>query len=136
MSNAIIRASFETKLKAWADAQTPKVPIAFQAAAFTKPTNGSPYLEAFLIPGETLSKELSGKRKTYIGLFQVNCWAQTGAGMGAAESLAQSVINLFPMVPKIGAVSIECNPSAEHPIPDDSGWVIVPVTIKYRMETY
>lgn len=136
MSNSKIRAELETRLKAWADAQTPKVPIAFQGTAFTKPVNGSPYLEAYLIPGATVNKDLSGKRKTYIGLFQINCWAQSGKGMGQVETLAQSIINLFPVLPKTGAVSVEQTPAADSSILDDSGWLIVPVTIRYRMETF
>jgi hypothetical protein len=133
MSNAVIRAELETRLKAWADAQIPEVPIAFQNVPFTKPTG--PYLEAILMPNGTFNKELSGTRKTYIGIFQVNCWAPSGKGMGQVEALSQSVVNLFPILPKSGAVSIEQTPTAEKPLPDDSGWVIVPVTIKYRMET-
>lgn len=132
MSNAIIRAALETRLKTWADAQTPKVPVAYQGAPFTKPTGA--FLEAFLIPNDTLHKEVSGQRKTYIGLFQINCWAPSGKGMGEVERLSQKVIDLFPMLPKTGAVSIESTPSAERPIMDDSGWVIVPVTARYRME--
>lgn len=133
MSNAVIRAELEARLKTWADAQTPKVPVAFQGAPFTKPADGT-FLEAFLLPNDTLNKELSGSRKTYIGLFQVNCWARSGKGMGEVERLAQNVIGIYPMLPKSGAVSIEKTPHAEKSILD-SGWVIVPVTIQYRMET-
>lgn len=135
MSNAVIRAELESRLKTWADAQNPQVPIAFQNAAFTKPSSG-PYLEAWLLPGPTLNKTVDGSRKTYIGIFQINCWAKSGNGMGVVEQLSQSVINLFPMLPKTGSVSIEKTPEAERPIPDDAGWVIVPVTIQYRMETF
>lgn len=135
MSNSVIRAELETRLKAWADAQNPAVPIAFQGVAFTKPTTG-PYMEAYLIPGPTLNKELSGARKTYIGLFQVNCCVPSGKGAGPAEALAASVVDLFPMLPKTGLVSIDQTPSAERPIPDNAGWLIVPVTIKYRMEAF
>lgn len=134
MSNSIIRAELETRLKNWADAQTPKVPIAFQNAPFTKPTDGT-FLEAFLIPSSTMNLEVSGKRKTLIGIFQVNCWAQRGKGMRTVEQLAQNVVNLFPILPKTGAVSIESTPNAESPIWDDSGWVIVPVSVRYRYES-
>lgn len=135
MSNSIIRASFETKLAMWADAQTPKIPIAFQNQSFKKP-DSSPFLEAYLLPNDTLNKEVSGQRKTYIGIFQVNCWAKSGKGMNQVESLAQGIADLFPVLPKTGAVSIEQTPAQEKAILDDSGWVIVPVTIKYRMESY
>lgn len=133
MSNKIIRAELETRLKTWADAQNPRLPIAFQNAAFTKP-NG-PYLEAYLLPNATLNKTVDGKRKTYMGIFQVNCWYPSGKGMGPVEQIAQDIVNLYPMLPKIGAVSIEKTPDAEGPEWDTSGWVIVPVVIHYRMET-
>lgn len=133
MSNSIVRAELETRLKAWASAQTPAIPVAFENVPFTKPT-ASPYLEAYLLPNVTLSKTVDAKRKTYMGLFQINCWAPSGQGMGQVEKLAQSIINLYPMLPKTGNVSVESNPSADTPIPAD-GWVIVPVIIKYRMES-
>lgn len=136
MSDSKIRVELETRLLTWANAQTPKVPIAFQGVAFTKPTDGSPYLECFLLPAATLNRTVDGKRKTYIGLFQVNCWVQSGKGMGAVEALAQKVIDLFPILPKTGSVSVEQTPSAENSLLDDSGWLIVPVTVKYRMETF
>jgi hypothetical protein len=135
MSNSIIRAEFETRLSHWADAQNPKIPIAFEGVAFTKPTNGTPFLEAFLLPGPTLNRTVDGKRKTYIGLFHINCWAPSGRGMGQVERIAQAIADLFPMLPKMGRVSVEKTPAAGKSPLDDSGWLIVPVTVEYRMET-
>lgn len=133
MSNKVIRAELETRLKTWANAQVPPIPIAFQGRPFTKPTDGE-FLEAFLLPNVTLHKEVSATRKTYFGLFQINCWARSGKGVGAVEQLAQDVIDLFPILPKTGAVSIEKTPYAESP-DLDNGWLIVPVLVQYRMET-
>ena len=133
MSNSIIRAELETRLKTWADAQTPKIPVAFQNVPFTKPTTGV-WLEAYLLPNFTMNQEVSGKRKTHIGIFHINCWAPSGTGMGRVEQLAQQIVDLYPILPKTGAVSIEQTPTADNSIPDN-GWVIVPVTVKYRMES-
>lgn len=135
MSNQIITAALEGRLKAWADAQVPPVPIAFENVAFIKPTDGTPYLEPFLIPNDTMNNEVSGKRKTYMGFFQVNCWTHKGIGMGAGRQLSQAVVDLFPLVPKVGAISIEQTPSASRPMDGDSNWTIVPVLIKYRYES-
>lgn len=135
MSISTIRSELETRLQTWANAQTPPIPIAFQNVAFTKPQAGC-YLEPYLLPNGTSNEEVSGKRKTHIGIFQVNCWALSGRGMGEVELLAQKVVDLFPMLPKTGSVSIEGTPSADSPLPDGTGWVIVPVTIKYRMESF
>lgn len=134
MSNSIIRAELETRLKAWADAQVPKVPIAFEGVSFTKPTDGV-FLEAYLIPNLTLDTAVDGTRQRHLGIFQVNCWARSGKGMRQVEALAQNIINLFPLLPKSGMVSIEKTPNAESHLLDPSGWIIVPVTVSYRFET-
>lgn len=133
MSNSIIRSELESRLKTWADAQTPKIPIAFENVAFTKPTTGV-FMEAFLLPNITLNPEVSANRKRLIGIFQINCWAKSGNGMKTVEQLAQNVIDLFPVMPKSNVVSIEETPNAEKHLLDSTGWVVVPVTIKYRAE--
>ena len=134
MSNSVIRKALEGRLAAWANAQSPKVPVAFEEAPFTKPTSGK-FLEAFLVPAITLDRDVSGNGKRYLGIFQVNCWALSGKGMAEVEALAASVISLFPLLPKQGNVSIESTPYAESAMDDSAGWTITPVTIKYRYET-
>lgn len=134
MSNTVIRAELETRLKAWADAQTPKIPISFEGVPFTKPTSGM-YLECFLLPAATIDVDVSATRKRRLGIFQVNCWMESGTGMRQVEILAQNIIDLFPIVPKTGAVSIESTPYADDSILDPSGWIAVPVTVQYRHES-
>jgi len=134
MSNDVIRAELETRLFDWAQAQNPKVPIAFESAPFTKPETGV-FLEAFLIPNVTIDADVAATRKRLVGIFQVNCWARSGKGMGEVDRLAASVIDAFPVVPKSGEVSIEQTPYADKSLSDNSGWVIVPVTIMYRYES-
>ena len=133
MSNSVIRAELDSKLKAWADAQIPKVPVAYEGFPFTKPTDGV-FVESFLIPAITMDSDVSGDSKRYLGIYQINCWARSGRGMKQVETLAQNIINLFPMLPKTGSVSIESTPYAEKYVLDQSGWVILPVTIQYRYE--
>lgn len=134
MSNTVIRTELETRLKQWADAQVPKIPISFEGVPFTKPTSGV-FLEAVLIPNVTLDTDVSASGKRRLGLFQVNCWAKSGKGMREVETLAQSVIDLFPILPKTGTVSIESTPFADQPLDDPAGWIIVPVLIQYRYES-
>ena len=134
MSDSIIRAELESRLAAWANAQVPKIPIAYEAVAFTKPTTGV-FLEAELHPAITIDRDVSGASRRYLGLFQVNCWTRSGKGMAEGEALANSIIGLFPMLPKQGNVSIESTPYTETSILDSAGWVITPVTIKYRYDT-
>jgi hypothetical protein len=134
MSNKIIRAELETRLKTWAGSQPTKIPVAYEGVAFTKPTDGT-YLEAFLLPSDVIDVDVAATRKRYIGIFHINCWARSGKGMGQVEQLAQSIIELFPVLPKTGLVSIESTPYAEKAILDDSGWLVVPVTVEYRYES-
>jgi hypothetical protein len=134
MSNIIIRSELESRLKAWADAQVPKVPIAFEGMAFTKPADGV-FLEPTLVPSITLDVDVSAKRKRRYGIFNVNCWAKSGTGMRQVETLAQGIVDAFPIYPKVGAVSIESTPFVHGHENDASGWLIVPVTIQYRYES-
>lgn len=134
MSNSIIRAALESRLATWANAQVPKVTVAFEGVASQKPSDGSLYLEAFLMPNPTMNKTVDAKRNTYTGLFQINCWAPSGKGMGQVEALSQSIAALYPRLPKTGSVSVEKPPAVSKSISDDSGWLIVPVTVEYRME--
>lgn len=135
MGNSTIRSILETQLKTWADAQVPKIPIAFEGNSFTKPPTGG-FVEPILIPNVTVNNDLSGKRKTYHGIFEVRCWHPSGKGMGGVEKLATRIINLFPLLPKSGNLSVENTPYAEQPDFDAAGWIIVPVLILYRYETF
>lgn len=132
MSNPVIRAALESRLKTWADAQS--IPVSFENVAFTKPANFTPFLECFLIPNVVMNRDVSATHERHYGFFQVNVWAQKGKGMGQAEALAQSVKALYPVVPKTGSVSVETPPKIDKALLDDSGWVIVPVLISYRFE--
>jgi hypothetical protein len=133
MSNSIIRAALESRLKTWADAQVPKIPIAFESVSFTKPAAGL-YIEPLLLPNVTSNNELSGTRQTHLGIFEVRCWGPTGNGMGAVEKLANNIVKLFPILPKVGSVSVENTPYSERPQHDAAGWVILPVLVFYRYE--
>jgi hypothetical protein len=96
MSDRIIRSLFEGRLKTWATARVPALPIAYEDVAFTPPTDGSPYLRAFLLPANTTSEDLEGKHTAYRGVFQVSVVTKAGIGRGAAESIADEIAALFP----------------------------------------
>ena len=134
MSNAIIRNHFETRLAAWAAAQTPAIPVTYEAIPFTKPADGM-FLECFLMPGLTMNRSVSGTNATYIGLFQINLWGRQDRGMGALEKVSSGIVSLFPVFPKSGKVSIDELPRAEPSAADPSGWIVIPHVIKYRYES-
>lgn len=96
MSDRIIRSLFEGRLKTWATARVPALPIAYQGVAFTPPVDGSPYLRAFLLPASPDSHDLEGKHTAYSGEFQVSVVTKAGIGQGAAESIADEIAALYP----------------------------------------
>lgn len=137
MSNSIVRTALETRLRTWAQAQTPVPSIAFENVAFTKPTLSTTtplWVECKLLPNQTFSRDTTALRETFIGLFQVNVWSPSNIGMGQAERMADSIKQAFPVVPKFGGVSIEQPPKVGSPL-QDSGWIVVPVLISYRYES-
>jgi hypothetical protein len=54
--------------------------------------------------------------------------------MGSTEQMANSIKQAFPVIPKLGGVSIEQPPKVGSPL-QDSGWIVVPVLISYRYES-
>ena len=132
--SVVLRAAFEQRLSSWASAQSPPIPIAYENVSFVKPTSGM-YLECFLMPNVTMSRDVAASKERQLGMFQVNCWGPQGVGMGVLTTLAENVKSLFPVVPKIGLASIEQPPHVGSSLNDQDGWKIIPVTIKYRYET-
>lgn len=133
MSNAVVRSYFETRLKDFALAQSPVLPISYQNVPFTKPGTYASFLECNLYPAPVKNVTTDGTRKRYTGTFQINVWTKSGIGSKAGETLAQALADLFPIVPK-GAVSVEETPSMRTAILDEAGYSIIPVTILYRLE--
>lgn len=132
MANTV-RSELETRLSTWAAAQSPAVLVSYEAVPFNKPTDFTAFVQCFLIPNVTLNTEVSGSHMRELGIFQVNVWCKEGEGSGKIDTLVKSVIDAFPIIPKVGSVSIEQTPHASAAILDN-GWRIVPVTIKYRLE--
>lgn len=133
--SAYVRSVFEARLNTWAKTQSTPIPVSFQGVTFNKPTSGA-FLECFLMPNTNMNYEISGVRTTLLGLFQVNVWVKHGTGVGSGEAIADSIVELFPMVPKFSDVSVEQTPTVNAAIPDEAGWIITPVLIKYRYEHY
>ena len=127
---------FESKVAQWAQQQTPAIPVSYENVTFTKPINFTPFVEVMLLPNVTMNRQVDGTKKTLLGFCQINVWTANGSGMGLGRSLAGKLIDLFPMVPKSGILSIESTPTAEAILRDSSGgWIITPVLIKYRCES-
>jgi hypothetical protein len=132
---SLVRVTLESKLQAWAAAQTPPVPIAFENVPFTKPVSGI-FLEPIFFSSVTINRNLGAMQTKDVGFLQVNCWAKNGQGMAEVDTLANNIVNLYPTLPKVGPVSIDGPAQSAQAKVDVSGWVCIPVTIKYRYETY
>jgi hypothetical protein len=134
MSQAIIRAGFETALKAWADAQTPAIPVAWQNVTFNPPTGR--YVEAQLIPAPAKKLTLDGIGRTYRGIFQVTFRMPIGTGAGTVESLAASLDAAFAdSFTHDGLRIYLLSPiSLAPPLPAPDRYV-VPASAEYRADT-
>jgi hypothetical protein len=127
-----VRSELESRIKAWAESQSPAVPVSWEGVAFNKPLDGV-FIQPFILPAQTQNPTVDGNRTRELGILHVNCWSPDGIGMGRVEALADKIVSLFPILPKTGTVSIERTPSKQAPMVAD-GWRILPVVIYYRRE--
>lgn len=129
MTQGTLRKEIEDKVAAWAT--TKNIPIAYENITFTKPT--TTWIELYIIPATTVNPTVNAKRATLYGMIQFNIYTKSGEGSKKSEDLAQELIDLFPVVPKTGTVSIEQTGSIMNPL-YDSQWRVLPVRIRYRQE--
>jgi hypothetical protein len=136
MSEKLIRSLYEGRLKTWASARLPALTVAWENVTMTPPTGA--YLRAFLLRGDTTSRDLYGDNRHRVGVFQVNIVCPGGTGPGAAEGIAAELDTLFPMnlILTSGAFSVtQVTPLRTRPaLPDDR--YTVPVDFAYRADTY
>lgn len=128
-----LRTEIETRLKTWADAQVPAIPISYQNVKFVKPLTGS-YLEIIFLTDHRINRDLSANNTRQTGMFQINCCSPLNTGMSQAEAIATSIVSLFPVLPKTGIVSIESPLSWSGSYVEDT-FVCIPVRARYRIET-
>ncbi len=136
MSQKTIRAALEGRLKTWADAQIPAIPVAWQNVSYT-PVANTKYIRAYLLPAETFDGAVTGDYKLYAGIFQLSIYSPDGTGTGPAETIAESLIALFAQntaIVKSGlTIFIDRTPSMG-PSMNETGWHVLPVSIRYRVD--
>ena len=139
MSNSIIRAAIEGRLKPWAAAHAPALPVAFENVSYT-PTVGTAYLRGYLMPANTKNPSIGGKHKAYHGMYQVSLYFPGGAGTGDVEAAAKEIEVLFELPTTMQRqgrnVRITRTPAIAKGMPDDTGFFMVPVTIWYEMDDF
>lgn len=136
MSQAIIRAAFETTLNTWATGQS--LAVAWQNKSFT-PVNGTTYLRAFLIPNATQSEDLGRVHRRYGGVFQVSVALPLGAGPGAGEAILSGLSALFnPSAPitQSGVLVYILQPMSAAPAIVEPDRYVIPCSLTYRADTY
>ena len=131
MTQRALRKEIEDKAAAWAASKSPVIKIAYENVTFVKPD--STFIELYIIPATTVNPTVAAKRATHYGMIQFNIYCKSGEGTKKSEDLAQELIDLFPVVPKVGTVSIEQTGSIMNPL-YDSQWRVLPVRIRYRQE--
>jgi hypothetical protein len=136
MSDALVRAAFETRLLAWANAQVPAIPVAFENASFTAPDGR--YARAYLLPAPTACETFNGEHRRRMGVFQVSLCMPIGTGPGAAATLAASLDAAFPLSTPMTQGSIKVfllSPMSPGPALQEPTHFIVPVSCTYRADT-
>ena len=127
-----VRSEVESKLATFASTRTPAVPVAFENVPFTKPTAGN-YLAIYFLGEKTINRDLSGEHYATYGMFQVSVYGKLGEGMGRLETLANEIVALFPIVPKMLLTSVEATPNIG-PRTTEDDFASIPVTVRYRAE--
>lgn len=137
MSAKRIRALYEGRLKTWAAARVPALPVSYENVPYT-PTTGSTYLKCFLLPATTTSEDLAGALTTYRGVFQVSVCAPINKGAGAALGIADELAALFVVNARLTATGFtvqQITPCSVAPALQDDTHYIVPVSFTYRADT-
>ena len=136
MSQALIRAAFETTLATWAAAQAPAIPVAWENVVFTEPS--TTYLRSFVLPADTDTFDIGMTGREYLGVYQVSIALPIGAGPGAGETIVSALDALFPATAPIESgglkVWITRPMSAANAIQEPDRYVI-PVSLGYRAYT-
>jgi hypothetical protein len=136
VSDLLIRQAFETRLAAWAAAQTPPIPVTFENHKF-KPPAGR-YIRCWLLPAPTQSESLDGLHRLRSGIFQVDLCMPNGEGAGAATALAASLDAAFSLTSPMTQGSIKVfmlSPMSAAPAMQEPNHYVVPVSGEYRSDT-
>lgn len=135
MSQARIRAAFESRLAAWAASKG--LPVVWQNVGAGNMTGD--HLRAFLLPAQTLSMDIAGEHRGYRGVFQVSIFTRPNIGANRAESLARELDELFPVALRMLSAGLTVQvmtPMASRPSIVETDWYSVPVDCRYGAEEF
>lgn len=138
MSDEIITKALLTRLKAFADAQTPKLVIAYEGVAFT-PDATKTHLAEFTLPANTDNPSMGRSHSRYIGIYQVDVDMPTTAGPMALRKLANAVAAHFPRgltITHTGLNVLITNTPSIGPLMPESGRAKRSVSIRYQSDVF
>lgn len=139
MSEQLVRALIETRLRDWADDQD--LPVEWEDVTFTPPD--TTYLKFNLLPAQTRSDDLEGKLRTWLGVAQITICVPGGNGPASASQYVSGLDALFPCNLRIASnpqvdgidltVAVMTPVSAPQGFADKAHW-LVPAYFQYRSD--
>jgi hypothetical protein len=137
MSDLLVRAAFESRIKNWAAAQSPAILVSYENVGFTPPTTR--YLRCFILPAPTVSLDLARDHRQRKGVFQVTIVMPIGAGTAAAAAIQAALEVAFPINVYMTQSAIRVwltTPFSPGPAIQESDSFAVSVSAQYACDTY
>jgi hypothetical protein len=129
-----IRQEVEGAIEAFANSQSPALPIAYEGKPFTKPT-GIPWLEIVFLNSVVTSATVDASRTRTYGTIQINVFCPDGRGMKQLDSLTATVAALFPVTDRARYATFYVDqPPNISPAMIDTQFRMAAVRVKYRQE--
>lgn len=134
IGDEFIMAALQVRLKAFADAQSPPLTIAYELVGYV-PSPTAAHLADFQLPAKTGNPVLANSVEEHIGIYQVDVDAPATMDPKLLRRLADSVVAHFPigLVLTSGGVkvTVKGHPSRGPAIPGN-GRTKIPISITYR----
>jgi hypothetical protein len=129
-----IRQEVESAIAAFASAQSPAIPVAYEGVAFNKPTS-SPYLQVVFLSNAVTNATVDAERQRVYGSFQIMVYVPDGKGMKQLDTLTSEIAALFPVYDKslYNTFSVE-QPANISPPMTDAAFRVAAVRVQYRQE--
>jgi hypothetical protein len=135
MSDALIRAAFETRLNAWAAIQSPPLPLVFENITTAQ---AIPYARVTILKGDTENQFMDGRHRGRTGVCQVSLVLPPNTGAAKAEAIAASLDAAFPLTAHLvqgGARVVLTSPFSAGTGRNEADSYYVPVSCTYRCDT-
>lgn len=136
MSDALVRAAFETRVASWAASQVPPMQVAYQNKAFDPPPGT--YVRCWVLPNPTQCLAMDGSHRERRGVFQVDLCMPMNIGSTSVQSLLASLDAAFPLSAPLqqGGISVFLlTPMSGATGRPDGTHYVVPVSCIYDCHT-